>query len=53
MKLSKVKTLDVVYQGCIVAMLAFLQLYVDGTGMDWTLASGIAATAAGKGHGLA
>jgi len=34
-------------------MLAFLQLYVDGTGMDWTSASGIAATAAGKGHGLA
>src|SRR5882724_10592748 len=34
-------------------MLAFLWLYVDGTGMDWTTASGIAATAAGKGHGLA
>ena len=41
------------------AMLAFLQLYVDGTGMNWTSASGIAATAAGiaataagKGHGL-
>jgi len=36
-----------------VAILAFLQLYVNGTGMDWTTASGIAATAADKGHGLA
>ena len=50
--LSKLKALDVIYQGCIVVMLAFLQLYVDGTGMDWTTASNIAATAAGKGHGL-
>jgi len=51
-KLSKFKALDVVYRGCIMAMLAFLRLYVDGTGMDWTVASGLAATAAGKGHGL-
>ena len=52
-KLSKFKALNVIYQGHIVAMLAFLWLYIDGTGMDWTMASGLAATAAGTGHGLA
>src|SRR5882724_7861746 len=52
-KLSKQRDIEFVLHGHLVAMLAFLRLYVSDECMDWHVASWIAATAAGKGVGLA
>ena len=52
-KLSKQWDIEFVLCGHLVAMLAFLRLYVSDKCMGWHAASQIAATVAGKGVGLA
>ncbi|KAF8478293.1 hypothetical protein JB92DRAFT_3134072 [Gautieria morchelliformis] len=50
---SKAITLNVVFRGPLNGMLAFLWFYMSGQGIGWCEASLLAATAAGKGAGLA
>ena len=52
-KLSKQRDIEFMLHGRLVAMLAFLRLYVSDECTDWHAASWIATTAAGKGVGLA
>ena len=52
-KLSKQRDIEFVLHGHLVAIVAFLRLYVSDEHTDWHAASQIAATAAGKGVGLA
>jgi len=52
-KRSKAKTLDVIFRGRLNGMLAFLRFYMSDQGIGWREASLLAATAAGKGAGLA
>ena len=46
-------TLDIMFQGCLVAMLAFLQIYMVDDLVGWHTMSLVAVTASGKGMGLA
>jgi len=46
-------SLDIMFQGHLVAMLAFLWIYVVDDSIGWHATSLVAATAAGKGTGLA
>ncbi|KAF8483182.1 hypothetical protein JB92DRAFT_2837195 [Gautieria morchelliformis] len=52
-KQSKAITLNMVFRGHLNGMLAFLRFYMSGQGIGWREASLLAATAAGKGAGLA
>src|SRR5882672_9649513 len=52
-KVSKESSLDVMFQGQLVAMLAFLRIYVADESVGWHTTSLVAATAPGKGTGLA
>jgi len=50
---SQESSLDVMFRGHLVAMLAFLWIYVADGSVGWHTASLVAATTAGKGNGLA